>query len=116
MWPRLGGRYGSIGRKASCLSVGVAQFNDSTLQQRSKCSSLGVENGITEQQYYYWLRRVCNEAMSQNINAPSCSRVKVDMRQMPVYLRPIRRNAARIELFGDHRQTARSAAPRRIER
>ena len=35
------------------------------------------ENGFTEQQYYYWLRRVRNEALSLDVDSPSCSLVKV---------------------------------------
>ena len=58
----------------------IIQRSNSGQSIRAWCE----ENGFTEQQYYYWLRRVRNDALSGNIASPSCNLVKVDMSQMPV--------------------------------
>lgn len=58
----------------------IAQRSNSGLSIHAWCA----ENGFTEQQYYYWLRCVRDEALSEDAGKTSCSLVKVDLPQASV--------------------------------
>ena len=58
----------------------IAQRSNSGLSIRAWCA----ENGLTEQQYYYWLRCVRAEALSKDADKASYSLVKVDLPHEPV--------------------------------
>lgn len=62
--------------------VRLAEWRNLIVQRANSGQSIRVwceENGFTEQQYYYWLRCVRNEALSEHGDVKSCSLVKVDL-------------------------------------
>ena len=89
--------------------VRLAEWRNLIVQRANSGQSIRVwceENGFTEQQYYYWLRCVRNEALSEHANMETCSLVKVDFSQgaVPVPSQPesrtiiIRYGTATVEL------------------
>ena len=58
----------------------IAQRSNSGQSVRAWCA----ENGFTEQQYYYWIRRVREEAPPEETIKPTCNLVKVDLPREPL--------------------------------
>ena len=92
--------------------VRLAEWRNLIVQRANSGQSIRVwceENGFTEQQYYYWLRCIRNEALSEHGDIEPCRLVKVDFAQatVPVSSQPeskpiiIRHGTATVELPGN---------------